>query len=132
MASLGKGKMVMNMNRLIVVRRAPVDDERGRQATSVLRRPADRPGGRHWRRGRSRDRVARRAAGGIFLKRWDAGSCRSLPDARLFSGPHILQFPSADSRHLLVAERANPGDFIEYEWTIFALETGSRAGAKEP
>ena len=64
----------------------------------------------------------------ILLKRWDAGTGAPLPDLTLFSGPHILEMHSADRRHLLVAERRDPGRFTEYEWSIFSLETGMRLG----
>jgi hypothetical protein len=64
----------------------------------------------------------------IILKRWDSGSGFPLPDVELFRGEHVLRFESADKRHLLVAERLAPGDFEEYEWTIFSLETGELLG----
>jgi len=63
----------------------------------------------------------------IHLKRWSAEGT-SLPDLTLFSGSHILQFPSADYRHLLVVERLAAGEFAEYEWSIFSLTTGERLG----
>ena len=64
----------------------------------------------------------------ISLKRWHAASGVQLPEVDLFGRPFILQFPSSDQRHLLVAERARPGDFDEYQWSIFSLETGRRLG----
>ncbi len=63
----------------------------------------------------------------IHLKRWSAEGV-SLPDITLFSGSHVLQFASADHRHLLVAERLAAGEFAEYEWSIFSLTTGERLG----
>jgi hypothetical protein len=64
----------------------------------------------------------------IVLKRWDANSGAPLSDVELFSGPHILELPSVDGSHLLISERIAPGDFEEYEWSIFSLATGERIG----
>jgi len=64
----------------------------------------------------------------ISLMRWNAASGAPLPEVDLFTGPHILQFTSSDGRHLLVSERANPGEFNEYDWSIFSLETGLKLG----
>ena len=66
--------------------------------------------------------------GKIVLARWEAGSGTALPEVEIFGGPHVLQLRSADGRHLLVAERKAPGDFEEYEWSIFSLETGELTG----
>lgn len=63
----------------------------------------------------------------ISLKRWDS-SGQSLPDLELLRGPHVLQLRSADGRHLLITERAAPGDAEEYEWSVFSLVTGERVG----
>ena len=64
----------------------------------------------------------------VLLKRWEAPSGAPLADIELHSGPYILELPSADGRHLLISERVDSGDFLEYEWSIFSLENGERLG----
>lgn len=63
----------------------------------------------------------------IILKRWNL-SGEPLPDVDLFSGPYLLELRSADGRHLLVAERVAPGEWQEYGWSVFSLESGRRLG----
>jgi hypothetical protein len=64
----------------------------------------------------------------VVLKRWDRSNGTSLADVELLRGPHILEFRSVDEQHLLIAERVAPGEFEEYEWSVFSLETGERIG----
>ena len=64
----------------------------------------------------------------ITLKRWSRDGGGALPDAVVHEGEYILQFPSVDRRHLLIAERVAPGQFEEYEWSIFEVATGQRLG----
>ncbi|MEM7049948.1 MAG: hypothetical protein AAF604_09815 [Acidobacteriota bacterium] len=64
----------------------------------------------------------------IILKRWQRSGGEPLPDHELFRGPHLLQFPSADGRHLLVTQRHARGEAEEYEWSLLSLETGESVG----
>ncbi len=63
----------------------------------------------------------------IVLKRWSPSGA-PLPDIDIFSGPYVLEIRSADGRHLLVSERVAPGDWEEYGWWVFSLESGRRLG----
>jgi len=64
----------------------------------------------------------------IVLKRWQAPGGEALGDVELFTGDYILEVLSADGGHLLVAERVAPGEWDEYGWSVFSLETGERLG----
>ena len=63
----------------------------------------------------------------IVLKRW-AEDGRALPDVELFRGEPIVEWPSADGRHLIVSQRVAPGEENEYLWNVYSLETGARVG----
>jgi hypothetical protein len=63
----------------------------------------------------------------ILLARWSPQGA-PLPEVELFSGPFLHQIRSADGRHLAVVERVAPGEWEEYGWTLFSLETGRRLG----
>ncbi len=65
--------------------------------------------------------------GRLVLKRWDL-SGQSLVDVELFAGPYLLEQRSADGRHLIVSERDAPGEWREYGWSVFSLDTGERLG----
>lgn len=63
----------------------------------------------------------------IVLKRWN-GDGTSLPDVELFRGEPIVQWPSADRKHLIVSQRVAPGSPDEYLWNVYSLATGARVG----
>ncbi len=72
--------------------------------------------------------AATRVAGDrITLKRWRR-SGEPLPDVELHSGPYLIELRSANRRHLVIGERVAPGEWDEYGWSIFSLETGQRLG----
>lgn len=72
--------------------------------------------------------AATRVVGGrIVLKRWNPAGV-PLADVELFSESYLLAIRSADGRHLLVVERVAPGEWEEYGWSVFSLETGQRLG----
>ncbi len=66
--------------------------------------------------------VAGDKASQVVLKRWSADGL-ALPDIVLFRGEPIVQWPSADGRHLVISQRVAPGERDEYLWNVYSLET---------
>jgi hypothetical protein len=61
------------------------------------------------------------------LKRWRATKGDSLPDITLFTEDYTVQYPSADTRHLLASRRNNSADASgRYDWMIFSIATGEQ------
>lgn len=65
--------------------------------------------------------------GQLVLQRWTAGG-EPLEELVLFSGDYLLDLRTADGDHLIVVERAAPGQWLEYRWSVYSLETGQLLG----
>jgi hypothetical protein len=74
-------------------------------------------------------RVTRDGTERTVLKRWQATTADSLPDVTLFTEDHTIRYPSADNTHLLASRRDRASTTkASYDWVVFSLATGARAG----
>lgn len=64
----------------------------------------------------------------VVLQRWEASTGNAMAEVVLTNQPHLIQFLSADERHVMVTSRVAPGQFLEYQWQIFDIENGDSVG----
>ncbi len=64
----------------------------------------------------------------VILRRWRSKTGEALPDVKLFDDGYMVQFASADGRHLLASKSVEPQSPAQgqYLWSIFSLATGAR------
>jgi len=92
-------------------------------------RTYDSPPRAPWRAGAALAQTEGGRGRPLTLKRTEAATGRELPDQAL-SSRALVAVASADERNLLASEQVGEGgpDDPEYQWNIFTLETGERAG----
>ena len=72
------------------------------------------------------------ANGDLVLKRWDRQTGAALPDVDLVSGARIVEWPPLVTRQArevifyAISQRTDPGEWDEYTWNVFSLETGQQ------
>jgi len=64
----------------------------------------------------------------VVLRRWHRGMAAALPEIELFRGDLVVEFLSADDQAVAIVERVAPGEWEEYSWSVFSLESGGRLG----